>query len=351
MIDPHVHLRDWNQKNKETVKHGLQVAYKAGLDGVFEMPNTDPAITSQELIEKRIELADKAINKLGIKIFHGLYAGITANPKQIEEVVKAHKKLFPKVVGLKFYAGQSTGNMGVVEEADQKLVYQTLAKLRYTGVLVVHCDKESLMKPELWNPQKPITHTLARPPEAEAESVKDQIRFAREAGFKGVLHVCHISVPQSLEIIEKARNEVDFKITCGVTPQHCLLYDELMNVETQNFASLLLKINPPLRSKQMQEYMLDALLNKRIDWIETDHSPHTIKDKTEKFASGFPGLPNYPHFIKFLRAKGLSEETIEDLTHNNIVKIFKINIANSKREGDYDLVEEYEFDVFDLTNK
>ena len=47
MIDPHVHLRDWNQAKKETLRHGLGVAWRAGLDGVFEMPNTDPPLTSR----------------------------------------------------------------------------------------------------------------------------------------------------------------------------------------------------------------------------------------------------------------------------------------------------------------
>ncbi len=46
MIDPHVHLRDWDQAGKETLRHGLSVAWRAGLDGVFEMPNTDPPLTS-----------------------------------------------------------------------------------------------------------------------------------------------------------------------------------------------------------------------------------------------------------------------------------------------------------------
>jgi len=83
MIDPHVHLRDWNQTVKETVKHGLSVAYKAGLDAVFEMPNTDPAMTSLEELKRRIQLADKAIKELKIRIHHGIYAGVTPNADQI----------------------------------------------------------------------------------------------------------------------------------------------------------------------------------------------------------------------------------------------------------------------------
>ena len=56
LIDPHVHLRDGSQFKKETIRHGLDVAYCAGLDAVFEMPNTDPALISAEKIEERMEV-------------------------------------------------------------------------------------------------------------------------------------------------------------------------------------------------------------------------------------------------------------------------------------------------------
>ena len=61
MIDPHVHLRDWNQAAKETLRHGLSVAWRAGLDGVFEMPNTDPPLTTRDAILRRIDDADAAL--------------------------------------------------------------------------------------------------------------------------------------------------------------------------------------------------------------------------------------------------------------------------------------------------
>lgn len=343
MIDPHVHLRDWEQKNKETVRHGLAVADKAGLDGVFEMPNTAPALTSRKIIEERIALADQAIKELDKKIVHGIFAGITNDPVQIKEVVQAHKELFPRVVGLKMFAGHSTGNMGIIEEAQQKIVYQTLAEAGYTGVLVVHCEKESFLKLELWDLKNPFSHTEARPPIAEVESVKDQIKFAQEVGFKGVLHICHISVPESLSEIEKQRNQVGFKITCGLTPHHAMLNAEMMNSEN----GLLLKMNPPLCSKFMQEQMLQALLDGRIDWIETDHAPHLLSEKLgQPFASGIPVLPYYPHFIKFLKTKGASEELLNNITHNNVASAFKLDIFNSQKTPDYNLAGEYEFDGF-----
>ncbi len=327
MIDPHAHLRDWNQKHKETIKHGLNVAYHAGFDAVFEMPNTEPAITSKEKILERIELADKAIKELGIKIFHGLYAGLTVDIKQIKEVVETYNKKFPRVVGLKMFAGHSTGNMGIIREEEQKLVYKTLAELDYKGVLFVHCEKEAYMKPELWNPEKPINHCKARPPEAEVESVKDQIRFAKESGFNGHLHIAHVSVPDSVELINKAKNYLD--ISCGCTPHHCLLDESYM--EKSN--GIMYRMNPPLRDKESALKILEYLKEGLIDFMESDHAPHTYEEKIKGMA-GVPNLPYYPVIIKILKKRGFSDEKIREITHTNIERIFNIKIKENKREID-----------------
>ena len=110
MIDPHVHFRDWNQSEKETVAHGLAVAKACGFTHVFDMPNTDPPLTDRKTILKRFALAEGIT---GIEYY--VWAGLTADPAQIEEVVEIYAELRPKVVGLKLFLGQSTGHMGVTE--------------------------------------------------------------------------------------------------------------------------------------------------------------------------------------------------------------------------------------------
>ena len=345
MIDPHVHLRDWEQSGKESVFHGIQVAWKAGLTALFEMPNTVPPLTRRNGIEKRLSLGDSAIKDLAIGFFHGVYAGVTDEEDQLKEIVCAWRDLFPRVVGLKMFAGHSTGRMGLVTEDEQRRVYRILTGLEYTGVLAVHCEKESCMYPEAFDPVRPWTHGTARPAEAEVRSVEDQVAFARDAGFTGVLHICHVSVPETLRLIEQGRNESDFRITCGITPHHSLLSDVLL----QGPEGLLFKVNPPLREEPLRRRMLEALLKGRIDWIETDHAPHTLKDKTEHFASGLPGLPFYPRFIRVLKDLGASASLIRGLTRENILTNFRIpggTIPGSSREPDGDLYSEYVFDPF-----
>jgi dihydroorotase len=341
MIDPHAHLRDGEQRHKETVGHGLEVAWKAGLDAVFEMPNTVPPLLGEKSIRDRIDLADSR----GLTIFHGVYAGLTSQPEQISDVVRLYGELFPRIVGLKMFAGSSTGDLYIPLEADQRLVFETLSRLGYTGVLAVHCEKESLMQHRLWDPGNPFTHCQCRPPEAELESVQDIVRLARETDFRGTLHICHITLPESVEHLRRERQKSDLKMTCGVTPHHLLLSSDSMKKQR----GLLLKMNPPLRSEDSRQRLFQCLMEDWIDWIETDHAPHTMAEKMDPEGtspSGIPGFPVYPRLLRWLRDRGMSEQTLDRITHGKIVDTFGMKIPNTHREGNYELSSEYTFDPY-----
>lgn len=130
-IDSHVHLRDFEQKHKETIRHGLEVAYDSGLDAVFDMPNTDPPVMTRELVEDRLKIARDA----GVPdVFYGLYMGLTADSEQVKQAVDVFRE-FPQIIGMKLYAGHSVGNLGVITEERQRAVYETLAIEGYDGVL------------------------------------------------------------------------------------------------------------------------------------------------------------------------------------------------------------------------
>jgi len=333
-IDPHVHCRDGAQAYKETVKHALKVAEKAGFTAVFDMPNTNPPIDSKELVKQRLELAKEAESP----VWYGLYMALTADPNQIKEAVDTYNE-FKQVIGFKLYAGHSVGRIGVINEEDQKKVYQTLTEKGYKGVIVLHCEKESMITD--WNPEEPVSHAHARPWQAEVESVKDQIRFAKEAGFQGILHIAHTSVPESVKIVN-AENEI--KVTCGVCPHHLLLDYTAM----EKFQGIIMKMNPPLRPPGMNKELLQMLKEGKINWIETDHAPHTYKEKTHKpFMSGITGLQKYPKFINWLRSNGLSEEQIKRITFDSIARTFGLDLQPRVCTPKLDLENEYDFDPYE----
>jgi len=346
MIDPHVHLRDGAEREKETLEHGLDVAWRAGLDGVLEMPNTDPPLAGRDAIARRIEDADRAVAKLGIGIFHGIWAGLTADPAQIEDVVRCWAEMRPRVAGLKLYAGPSTGSLGVTSVEAQRAVWRRLAELGYDGVVAVHCEKEELFarrgdgSPD-WDPARPSSWASARPPESETASVEDQIALSAEAGFRGTLHVAHVSVPAALEAVVQARRD-GRRVSCGLTPQHALLSAADMDRPD----GLLLKTNPPLRPADMPGRMLEALLAGAIDWVESDHAPHTLADKRHQHASGLPVLPFWPGFAAMLRERGMAPDLLERVTHEAACEALEVAVESSGREPDPGLADEYPFDPF-----
>lgn len=333
MLDPHVHLRDWKQRDKETLFHGFQAASCMGIDTLFEMPNTDPPITSERMIRERIADARQALDRLealhGGIMTYGLYAGLTSDPLQQQEVLRAYHELFPLVIGFKLFAGHSTGNMGIIDVEDQLRVYRSLADAGFGGLLAVHCEKESLLRPDLWNPDVPGSHSEARPAEAETASVADQIEAAVRAGFKGILHICHVSCPETVELIEHIRSAgtIDYTITCGVTPHHALLCTEGVS-----HAGNLVKMNPPLRSRERQVRLYEMLRSGRIDWIESDHAPHTLTEKAAG-ASGIPGFAGYGRLVVSLLKDGVSQDEIRSLTGDR----FRSVVGLPKRDGVNDL--------------
>lgn len=313
MIDPHTHCRDGKQAYKETIGHVFEIAEKQGVEKIFDMPNTDPPILSEKDVQKRLKFVPD--NK---KKNYFLYVGATADEGQLKEFVGCYNK-YNEVVGIKLYAGKSVGDLAVGDTEKQRAVYKTLSDSGYNGVIAVHCEKESRLKPELWQPLNPITHSYARPKEAEIESVKDQIKFAKEANFKGTLHIVHISCPESVDLVEKAR--ATMKITCGATPHHILWNNEMLNRSD----GLLYKMNPPLRDKEDVAELRQYLKEGKIDWIETDHAPHAIGEKLfSPYLSGYPSLYLYRDFVNnFLPSIGLDKILIRKLTFDNIYKAFE----------------------------
>ena len=342
-IDPHVHLRDFNQKEKETVKHGLEVARNSGVVALFDMPNTSPPIMTRVLVLDRLRIAKDADVR---EVFYGMHMGLTADVEQVKRAVEIYRE-FSQVIGMKLYAGHSVGDLGVTELEDQRRVYETLTKEGYEGILAVHCEKEDLIHRNLFNPLNAITHCHAQPEEAEVESVKDQLELVYKTGFKGKLHIAHISSPRAVKLVNDAK-ERGLDISSGICPHHFIYDWGKMRCED----GILYKMNPPLRSPESKEKMFDLLRKGKIDWIETDHAPHTLNEKVkEPFMSGIPGIASWPVFREYLRHHEFSDYEIERLTFSNAVKRFGIDIPRKKPGTLVNCVDDYPFNPYESMEK
>ncbi len=323
MIDVHVHLRDGVQSEKETLVHGMQTAALLKMTALFDMPNTVPPLTTEEAIVQRIATGRAAaMQSSEASLFYGVYGGVTADASQLGALVDLHRSLFPALVGLKLFAGHSTGNMGLTTYEKQRAVYRHLAQVGYSGVLAVHCEKESLMRPNLYDPERPESHCAVRPAEAEIASVADQIEAVRESGFSGNLHICHISTSGAIGLVSSARKE-GMRITCGATAHHALLNESVAGTPGH-----LCRMNPPLRSESDRSAVFSGLLDGSVDWIESDHAPHTIADKAAG-ASGVPGFAGTALLIRSLRRAGAKEAHLRRLCGERALQVFKMDLPIS----------------------
>jgi len=312
-IDPHVHCRDGFQNYKDTIKHVLQVCDAQGVTKIFDMPNTAPPIISEKDVVNRLKLVPE-----GMTDRYHLYIGGTSDEKQLKEAINIINK-YKEVIGIKIFAGKSVGNLAIISEDDQKKVYKILADNHYTGVVALHCEKEQYIDNNLFDFKNPITHAQSRPKIAEIESIKDQIKFAKEANFKGTLHICHTSCAESVELVY---NEKEINMTCAVTPHHIMWNDEMLKRPD----GLIYKMNPPLRSKEDVDALRKCLLQDKVNWIETDHASHAVGEKLfSPYMSGYPTLYLYKEFVEiFLPKLGLSKEQINKLTYDNIIKVYNL---------------------------
>lgn len=314
-IDDHVHFRGGRQIYKGCdIERGLKLAESQGVYMVFDMPNTDPPIIRRVDVEKRLEMVPK-----GFEERYRLYIGATTDPSQLTEAMNCYDD-FEQVIGIKAFFGSSYGPLLVGKPEEQRLLYITLARGGFEGVLAGHCEDEEIIQKNkcIWDPCHPISHSFARPKKAETKSVADQIRLAIGSGFKGTLHVCHVTCPETVDIINMSKSEL--KIACEVTPHHLLWDSEKMRPYP---GGLLYKMNPPLRKVEDVIGLRRRVMGRKVDCIGTDHAPHALAEKFyPPHASGYPSLYEYQNLLELLRKEGTTEQLIDEMTHDNIVREF-----------------------------
>lgn len=187
--------------------------------------------------------------------------------------------------------------------------------------------------------------------ESEWKEIERDIAIAKETGVK--YHVCHISTKESVELIRNAKKDgVD--ITCETGP-HYLLLNDMMLKEDGHF-----KMNPPLRSKEDQEALLEGIKDGTIDMIATDHAPHSEEEKNkglEKSLMGIIGLEtSFPLLYTYLvKEKIITLEKLLELMNVNPAKRFnigtKIELGNRADLSIFNLNEEYIIDSNKFASK
>ncbi len=274
-IDVHVHLRDPGATHKEDFTTGVKAAIKGGFTYILDMPNNPvPTITPQTL-DNKITRTKNSMCDIG---FH--YGTTGENMDTFSHIWNN-----PHVFGLKIYCNHTTGNLLVEDD-------QTLDRIFAA-----------------WNcPKSILVH-------AEGERLSLCLELAQK--YSRYLHVCHISTSDEVEMVRKAKQRKVF-VTAGVTPHHLFLtHKDIERLE--NFSLVKPEIRP-----QDQDRLWEAVQDRTIDLVESDHAPHTKEEKMNT-AFGVPGLETTLGLLFLaVHQHKLREEDIDRLLYTKPKNIFHI---------------------------
>jgi allantoinase len=285
LIDPHVHFRVPGLEYKEDFDTGSQAAACGGITTVLDMPNVVPPTSNVEGFEAKV-----ASVRGRSYVDYGIYAVILeGNLDQILPLADAG------VVGYKIFLGETVGNIPAPQDGEIIDAWRIMAG---TGLRCgVHAEDNGIIlylrkKLQAQGRKDPLAHLESRPSVAEAEAISRAILFAGEAKSKLMIH--HMSAAEGVALVRRGKDSgVD---VMGETGPHYLILEGgdmvLMGLGT------LMKMNPPIRSKEHGEALWRGLLDGTIEVIGTDHSPHTPEEKMAdtplgdiwKAVAGMPGV-------------------------------------------------------------
>ncbi|MEG2985521.1 MAG: dihydroorotase [Peptostreptococcaceae bacterium] len=263
-IDLHTHLRDPGLTHKEDLETGQKAALKGGFTVLCPMANTKPACDNKEVMEYVLNKAKK-LDLCDIK----QVCAITKNLEGQEMIDIASMR---KYTDLFSDDGYTLHNEEIMKEAlkiSKELDFKVLT----------HCQPEEII-------------------------VERDLKLLKEVG--GNLHICHISLKDTLDEIKKYKND-GYKFTCEVGPHHIYGY------------GLDYKVNPSFAEEEDMKYLIQGIKDGYIDMIGTDHAPHTEEDKQ----NGAPGISNIEVAFQMVN-KVFSEN---EISLNKLSEMMSLNPA------------------------
>ena len=326
VIDEHVHFREPGLTHKADIYTESRAAVAGGVTSFMDMPNTIPQTTTQELLQRKFDLAaEKSLAN------YSFYLGATND--NLDEVVKTDPK---KVCGIKLFMGSSTGNMLVNQDDVLVRLFKDSPCL-----IAAHCEDEAIIHAntvcckDLAAKGEVIAdasvHPFVRTMEACYKSSAKAVDMAEKFGAR--LHVLHLSTKAELSLF---RNDIPLKekkITAETCP-HYLWFDE-SNYDEKGFA---IKCNPAIKSHRDKEALLQALRKGLIDTIGTDHAPHLMEEKmTDDYFTSKSGFPSIQHsldvMVEVMRNGWIDMPQLVQLMCHNPAILYHIDRRGFIREG------------------
>lgn len=269
--DVHVHLREPGFFYKETIRTGTMAAARSGYGVLLAMPNLDPVPDCLANLQKELAIIEK---DACISVIP--YGAISRGEKGRE--LASMTEMAP------FVAAYSDDGVGLNDESLMEKAMRTAAGL--DKIIAAHCEDMELRAGGYIH-----AGSYAREhghkgicAESEWKPIERDLRLASKTGC--AYHVCHVSARESVQLIREAKR-AGIDVTCETAPHYLTLSDEMLKEEGR------FKMNPPLRSEEDREALIEGLLDGTIDMIATDHAPHAREEKSRGLkdsAMGITGL-------------------------------------------------------------
>ncbi len=269
LIDPHVHLREPGFEYKETVRSGTLAAARGGYTAVCAMPNLKPVPDTLEHlnVELHIIARDAAVAVAP-------YGSITKG--------EAGAELSDMAAMAPYAAGFSDDGRGVQSEALMRRAMETAKSLGKP--IVAHAEDESLLRKgwAVHDGAYARAHGLAgNAPESEWRQVERDLELVRETGC--AYHVCHVSTKETVGLVRLAKFE-GLDVTCETAPHYLTLTDGDLSDDGR------FRMNPPIRSAEDRDALIEGLCDGTVDMIATDHAPHSAAEKSGGLEGSLNGI-------------------------------------------------------------
>jgi len=269
VIDPQVHFREPGNEHKEDLGSGSRAAVRGGVTSFLEMPNTAPPTTTQAALDEK--LARAALKSVAN---YGFFIGAT--PDNLEAL-----NTVTPACGIKIFMGSSTGSLLVNRPEDLERIFANGTRL-----IAVHAEDEARIhtrRAQFAGRTDPAVHSEIR--DNETARLATELALTLSKKYQRRLHILHLSTREEVAML---RVDKPAWITAEVIPNHLLL-------NTADYARLgtLVQMNPPIRTPADNAALWAGLHDGIIDFIATDHAPHTLEEKKKAYPntpSGMPGV-------------------------------------------------------------
>lgn len=319
LCDVHVHFREPGFSYKETIASGSAAAAHGGYTAVCTMPNLDPVPDSAEHLQVQLDAIKRGA---AIKVLP--YGAITVGEKG--ERLADMEAISDKVCAFSD-DGKGVQNDEMMREA------MTAAK-RLGKIIAAHCeDNALLLGGYIHDGEYAKAHGHRGISSAsEYKQIERDLRLAEETGC--AYHVCHISTKESVELIRQAKAH-GVNVTCETAPHYLVLCDEDMQEDGR------FKMNPPLRSREDKEALIEGIKDGTIDMIATDHAPHSAEEKERGLEKSLMGIVGLETAFPVLYT---------ELVMKNIITLDRlVELMSFKPKERFGIDTENDFAVFDIS--